>query len=129
LSLPGEGDVVRIEAESQSATAFDRMEVLHNGEVIAATDAGGERPAARIEAEAHLTTSGWLAARCLAEDGAIRAHTSPVYVQLEGSPLRPSADRRAPLMALLDQTLAEAKREHLRETLQAVRQELLQRGE
>jgi hypothetical protein len=128
LSLPGEGSVVRIEAESQSVTPFARMEVLHNGAVIAASNATGERPAARIEVEAQLTSSGWLAARCLGGGGVIRAHTSPVYVQIAARPLRASVEYMAPLLTLLDQTLTVVQREQLRETLQAARQELLQRG-
>jgi hypothetical protein len=136
LSLPNAGQTVRIQVEAQSLTELDRLEVLHNG-VVAAGTASGDPLTARIEAEVPITAGGWLAARCLAGD-AVRAHTSPVYVQIDGRPLRPSADTMAPLWAVLDRTLAwvqrearcpkEQQREQLMQTLQAARQELERRG-
>jgi hypothetical protein len=60
-----------------------------------------------------------------------------VYLQVEGRPLRPDVVAIAPLLAVLDQTLAwvrrearcanEQQREHLAEVFQAARQELLRR--
>jgi hypothetical protein len=60
-----------------------------------------------------------------------------VYLQVEGQPLRPTADAIAPLLAVLDATLAwvcrdarcanEQQREQLAESLRVARQELLQR--
>lgn len=138
LTLPT-GQTVRIQTEARSVTPFSRLECVYNGAVIAVGEQADEDQAATIEAEAPIAESGWLAARCLGGDGsAIRAHTSPVYVQIEGQPVRPSADAMAPLQAVLDRTLAwvqrearcpkEQHREQLMQTLQAARQELLRRG-
>jgi hypothetical protein len=131
LSLPNEGQTVRVQAEAQSVTAFDRLEVLYNGAVVATGTAS-------IEADVPIPGSGWLAARCLAGGSGVRAHTSPVYVRIDDRPLSPSADTMAPLLAVLDRTLnwvqsearcgSERQREQLKETLQAARQELSRRG-
>jgi hypothetical protein len=128
LPLTPERNEVRIEAEAHSVTAFQRLEVLHNGTVIATQTASGEPCNARIETEVPIAFSGWLAARCVGDDGAIRAHTSPVYVDIEGQPLRPSADSMAPLATILDQTLALLQGDQRAEIIHAARQELLKRG-
>ena len=131
---------VRIQAEARSVTPFTRLECVYNGVVVAIGEATGDGRAATIEADVPIVESGWLAMRCLGGDNgtAIRAHTSPVYVQIEGRPVRPDADRMAPLLAVLDRTLdwvkrealcpREQHREQLMQTLQAARQELLSRS-
>lgn len=128
LSLPPEGKSVRIHAAARSGSAFDRLELLHNGVVLAAEQSS-------IDMEATITQSGWLAARCWGGDASgIVAHTSPIYVQVDGRPLRPDADTIAPLLAILDRTrdwvhreaqaASDAWREHLTETIEAARGQL-----
>src|SRR5262249_46124057 len=97
----------------------------------------GDGRAATIEADVPVNASGWLATRSLGgeNDSAIRAHTSPVYVEIEGRPMQTEPDTIAPLFAVLDRTLAwvqgearcpkEQHRERLMQTLQTARQELL----
>ncbi len=139
LDSPHEEQTVHVRAQAQSVTPFSRLECIYNGTVVAVGDMNNENQTAALEAEVKLDGSGWLAARCLSDDGStIRAHTSPVYVQMEGPPLRPNTETMAPLLAVLDATLAwvqrearcpkEQQREQLMQTLQAARQELLQRG-
>jgi hypothetical protein len=132
LSVPEGGKTVLARAEARSAAPFDRLEVLRDGEVIAARETEGDRRSAAIEREVSVTDSGWLAARCRGGDGSgIRAHASPVYVRIEGRPMRPNPDTIAPLLAVLDQTLAWVRREarcatgqqrkHLAEIFEAAR--------
>ena len=139
LAVPEGGKTVLARAEARSATVFDRLEMLRDGEVIVERATEGDRRSAAIEVEVPVTGSGWLAARCRGGNGsAIRAHTSPVYMRMEGRPMRPSADTIAPLLAVLDRTLAwvrrearcaaDKQREQLAEILEAGRQELLRRG-
>jgi hypothetical protein len=140
LSLPEGGRTVRVRAEARSATAFDRVEVLYNGTVLAAGEVTGDRRTAVVDREMPITASGWLAARCQGGDRLplLRAHTSPVYFQVAGQPMRPAAEVIAPLLAVLDRTLAwihaearcpnDHQREHLTEIVNAARQELLRRG-
>jgi hypothetical protein len=133
-----ERPTVRIQAEARSVTPFSRLECVYNGAVVATGATDSEQRSAAIEADVPIAGSGWLAARCLGDDGAVHAHTSPVYVQMEGRPLRPDAETMAPLLAVLDGTLAwvqrearcpkEQQREQLMQTLLAARQELLRRG-
>jgi hypothetical protein len=139
LTVPDEGKMVRVRVEARSATPFARLELMHNGEVIADAGADSERPTATLERELRIDASGWLAARCRGDEkgSLIRAHTSPVYLRAEGRPLRPSASTIAPLLAVLDVTLAwvhrdarcanEPQREQLAQTLRTARQELLGR--
>src|SRR5262249_4906415 len=139
LAVPEDGKTVLARAEARSATALDRLEMVRDGEVIAVRETGGDRRSASIEVEVPITDSGWLAARCRGGDGAgVRAHTSPVYMRMEGRPMRPNADTIAPLLGVLDQTLSwvrrearcaiEQQREHLAGTVEAGRRELLRRG-
>jgi hypothetical protein len=139
LALPAGGKPLRVGAEARSATPFGRLEVLYNGEVVAACESDGDRRTAVIEADVPVDSGGWLAARCRGGDNGspVRAHTSPVYLEIESRPLRPNADAIAPLLAVLDAMLTwlrrdarcanEQQREQLAETFQAARQELLRR--
>jgi hypothetical protein len=138
LSVPAEGRMVQVRVEARSAMPFARLELLHSGEVIADGEASGEPRTATIEREVRIDASGWLAARCRGDEtgSRIRAHTSPVYIQAEAR-LRPSASTIAPLVAVLDTTLAwvhrdarcanEPQCEQLAQTLRTARQELLER--
>jgi len=139
LELPNEGRAVNVRAEAQSVTPFSRLECVYNGTVVAASSTEGEHRTAALEADVTIDGSGWLAARCVNDDDStIRGHTSPVYVRREGRPLRPDTETMAPLLAVLDATLAwvqrearcpkEQQREQLVQTLQAAQQELLRRG-
>ena len=136
LSLPGEGGTVAVRAEARSIPAFDQLELISNGEVVAAVEAGGDPRTATLEMPLRVTAGGWLAARCT-RGTAVRVHTSPVYVVVEGRPLRPGSASVAPLLAVLDQTLAwiegearcasEPQRAQLAETIRVAKQELSRR--
>jgi hypothetical protein len=71
-----------------------RVELIANGAVV--TSGQG----AAIDYQFELPAGGWVAARCL-DGGRLLAHTSPVYVQVEGA--RPPVDRSA--VAFLDDHL------------------------
>jgi hypothetical protein len=142
LSLPDEEQPVHVQAEAHSVTPFARLECVYNGAVIAANSPvqaeGTKGWTTTLATDVPIAGSGWLAARCLGADGAIQAHTSPVYVQRKDRPLCPDADTMAPLLAVLDRTLAwvrqearcpkEQQRDQLMQTLSAARQELWQRS-
>jgi hypothetical protein len=144
LDLPVGGRAVRVRAEARGATPFDRLEVLHNGSVLASKEASGNRQAALLETEHHVEDGGWLAARAwsgerLLDGQCVYAHTSPVYLAVEGRPRRPTPETTAPLEAVLERTLdwvkreartpTEALREQLAGTLEDARRELLRRRE
>ena len=136
LSLPAEGGTVAVRAEARSITAFDRLELISNGEVVASAESSGEPRKATLEIPLRMTAGRWLAARCT-HGAVLRAHTSPLYVSVDGRALRPDSATIAPLLAVLDRTLAwiegearcasEHQREQLAETIRAAKQELLRR--
>jgi hypothetical protein len=136
IRLPAAGGAVRIRTEARSAAPFERVEILLNGSVLASKEASGNRQATVLETEHHLTASGWLAVRAWGRDRlldgqCVYAHTSPIYLDVEGRPLRPSHEAIAPLEAVLERTLdwvkraartpSEGLREQLVATLEAAR--------
>lgn len=100
---PGGGVAVRAAAEC--LTPFERLEVVADGDVIAAAPAtAAGRWRAAVEVVHPMPAPGWLAARCVGGQGAFLnpgqpafAHTSPVYVRLAG---RPPAHRPAAVAVL-----------------------------
>jgi hypothetical protein len=134
--------MLRVRAEARSAVPFDTLEVLAGGTVVAGKPASGNRLAATVETELPLDAPTWLAARCwsaerLPDGQCPFAHTSPVHVEVEGRRPVIAPAEAAPLLAVLDRTLAwvarearcpaEHHRERLAGVLGAAREELLRR--
>jgi hypothetical protein len=83
---------LRIEAHAVSRLPFDRLEIVHDGEVVAESLAGGQRES-RLEQEIGVTRGGWVAARVRSSAKThagtkVFAHTSPVYLRVPGTPYR-----------------------------------------
>src|SRR5690606_21364223 len=88
---------------------------------------------ALLETDVEVKESCWIAARCWSEAGAY-AQTSPVYVEVEGSPPRPTEETFAPFLAVLEETQAwvetqancpsEKHRDQLRQALEDARNEI-----
>lgn len=144
LSAPSEGRTVRVRMEAHSVVPFEQLELLVNSRVQASKTASGNRLSAVMETEVPLKESAWLAARCwsseqlLGGDGqCVYAQTSPVYVAVEGKPLRLCAETRAPLDQVLERTQewvrnksrceTEQQRDQLAGVLQTARQKLQRR--
>jgi hypothetical protein len=141
VSLPGTGQTVRVRAEARSVLPFERLELVHNGVAVAGAAASGVPAVAVLEMELPLPAGGWLAARCwgppqpLASPDRphdrVAAHTSPVYVELEGAPLPIDGHALAVFVQYLDDTLAwlaangrfdtDKQRQHLTEIFEAAR--------
>jgi hypothetical protein len=137
---------VHVRAEGRSNVPFDQLEIIVNGKVVAETPASGAPAAAVLETEVPLPSSGWLAARCRGERQVLQrpanqrvfAHTSPVYIQVEGQPTPVDGAVLKRFVTELDRMLEwvarearckdERQREHLAEFFRAARQELLRRG-
>jgi hypothetical protein len=145
--LAGEvGRPLRIRAEASSVVAFDQLEVLAGGTVVATCPSSGDRLSGIVEVEVPVRGPTWVAARCWGRGPLpagcggpwVYAHSSPVYVEVVGQAPLPDPAAVAPLLDVLDRTLAwvvrsarcptERHRQHLAEVLQAARQELLRRG-
>ena len=139
LLIPPEGRRIPVRIEARGTAGFDRVELLLNGSIAAAREASGNRQAALLEVELAPTENAWLAARCWGRDRlpdgqCVYAHTSPIYLRTEGPPRSPAPASTAPLLAVLDRTLAwveqqarcetEQQRAHLIEVLRAGRTRL-----
>ncbi len=88
-----------IKAELRSIQRIDSMELLFNGKVIKRTDLDDERPSPILRESVAMglkpLRSGWVVARATftSPDGHLRqAHTSPVYVTVDGKPTASKAD-------------------------------------
>src|SRR5207245_7457892 len=100
----------RVHAEARSNVPFERLEVVFNGEVVAAARTASRPLRAELDTALRIDESGWLAARCdgprwekgTSETGPtyagqICAHSSPIYIHVVGQPIR----RDAALLARL----------------------------
>jgi hypothetical protein len=126
--------VVRITAKAVSQLPYHRLELICNGRVIADASPSGSDYTAEIHLEHRLDKSSWFAARALEEMGPYRsmgidfttvhidrgtllsnyygtrrpetvfAHTSPVYVMLDGDPIR-SWDDASYYVRYMDQSI------------------------
>jgi len=132
--------------EARSRVAFDQLELLVNGCIRASKTASGNRMSAILETEVTLTESSWMAARCWGHETlpgdagqCVYAHTSPVYLRVEGKPIRPGPETLAPLVKILDRTEewvrrqarceTEKQRAHLIGVFESGRQNLHRRAE
>src|SRR5262249_7915855 len=81
---------LRIRGRAISQYPLDRIEVIHNGKVVAEAKAAGDRLSAEVEQVADVGRSGWLALRASGPPhrdqpgGSVFRHTSPVYLEAAG---------------------------------------------
>ena len=85
IHLPPTGGTLEVWAAAESAWKVGRLEIVKNGEVVAAESERKGTDKLTLSAKVEVTRSGWIAARCDAPAGVpaqyMAAHTSPVYVQ------------------------------------------------
>jgi hypothetical protein len=113
VQLPAGGGTVTVEAAARSVSRLDTLEVVVNGEVVAAASAGsasaGDGAAElRLREQVAVPGSAWVAARCTTPDvirmafpTSVAAHTSPVYVRCGDGELLRRADAEV-LLTLID---------------------------
>ena len=89
LTLPAAGGSLEVRAEAGCFVPLGVLELVVNGRVVAAAEARGARRVVLAETVA-VTETSWIAARCAGAEGRpgsrLAAHTSPVYVNVAGSP-------------------------------------------
>ncbi len=88
-----------IKADLRSIQRIGSLELLYNGEVIKRIDLEDEPPSPVLRETASMglkpLRSGWVVARATfrSPDGHLRqAHTSPVYIMVDGKPIASKAD-------------------------------------
>jgi hypothetical protein len=90
---------IMVKAEVRSIQSLNSLELLYNGKVMKKIDLKNLSPSPVLEesliVELKPLRSGWLAARAIfaSPDGRLRqAHTSPIYVTVDGKPAASKAD-------------------------------------
>ena len=83
---------VSVRARAISRLPFDRLEIVRDGRVVAEQSAADQREAA-LERELAVDRGGWIAARVASRAKThagygVFAHTSPVYLRVQGTPSR-----------------------------------------
>jgi hypothetical protein len=92
---------IKVNARVQSIDSLESIEIVHNGHVAASHDLRDEEPKPAIDYKLSdqllPKRSGWVAARALyrAPDGLLRqAHTSPIYIAIDGKTTAFAEDAR-----------------------------------
>jgi hypothetical protein len=110
------GDVVTIAAEAGSYVDMQRVELLIDGQVVATLAAPEGVRHAAVSHEFAVQESCWIALRAAGAkdervmDDYVFAHTSPIYVTVDGAPQR-SADDAAYFIDWIDRLIAMTERE------------------
>lgn len=85
IRLPKSGGRLEVEAHAESVWPLGKIEVVYNGQVVAAEQTERGANSLRAKARVKVTGSGWIAARCSGlpghPGGYIAAHTSPIYLK------------------------------------------------
>jgi hypothetical protein len=90
--LPAAGDI-RLQVSAEGAMPLTRLEVVHNGSVVAAEPLDSSARSASLDRVVRIDRSGWLGARVYGS-GSSQAHTSPIYVEVAGRRVVSEADAR-----------------------------------
>jgi hypothetical protein len=146
IDLEPSGGTLQVRTEARSILPFSHLELVSGGVVTHTATPSGEPQAAVIEAELSWCGSGWLAACCRGtrplERGPtpqhIFAHTSPVYIRVEGREAVGQRGRSLHLIGHIDRMLqwvarearcpTEKHRAALADVFTAARNELLRRA-
>ncbi len=115
LRLPAGQNKVKFSAWLRSFVPVDHLQVICNGKVASDLKLDRERMSADITDTVSISQSGWCVLRAYSEkaehpvlDDYVYATTSPVYVTVAGSTLKPGEDA-AYFVAWIDRLIATAK--------------------
>jgi Tol biopolymer transport system component len=106
---------VRFSAEMNSIVPVDHLQIVCNGKVAREVALAGDHTSAHIADSLALDSSGWCVLRAFSDKAEYPildlypyATTSPVYVHMDGAPLRSTADA-AYFVAWVDHLIAAAQ--------------------
>jgi hypothetical protein len=132
------GDRIQVTAEVRTIDPLDRLEIIQDGKVIASAAAKPGEERVVLKAEVKVGGGSWLAARTISSGPKrmsqkiyfnpnpgvpVTAHTSPIWIDVAGSPRRSAEDASFFLTWVAD---GEAfVRDHARVANEAQRQEML----
>jgi hypothetical protein len=103
IALPPTGGRVEVRARARAAQpTIDRLELVVNGDVVAAESRAGSSTELMLATSVDLASGAWIAARSTSHHEirsafatSMSAHTSPVYVDVPGRPVRSQDDAEA----------------------------------
>ncbi len=103
------GGRVQVRARALSRVPFERLEIVHDGEVVASQTATDNQEA-RLEQDVPIRGSGWIAARVSGATATrlgypVFAHTGPVQIEAAAAPSRRAEAARAAI-AQIDSAIA-----------------------
>jgi len=85
IDMSPTGGTLEVHATAESFWPLGRIEVVHNGRVVASQEIPEGSKKLQAKERVHIPGSGWIAARCSGHQshpGAyVAAHTSPVYIK------------------------------------------------
>jgi len=120
LTMAGPGSV-RVKGRAQAQFPLQKLEVIHNGVVVAEGELAADGLSARIDQEIPLQTGGWIALRTSGpaqrywQGSSHAAHTNPVYVEMKDR--RPdAADDARYFLAWIDRLEGDLKRRNRMDT-------------
>jgi hypothetical protein len=137
IKLAGPGKL-KVKGTARSQFPLAKVEVVHNGEVVALLPPGKGDLSLGVGLEKEITIDrpGWLALRASGPgrpDGpfpALFAHTGPIYVEVAGAPARSRADAKfflswiddlAVMVRERDRVPSAELRQHIQNQLEAAR--------
>jgi Tol biopolymer transport system component len=89
---------LRVKASARSQYPLAKVELIHNGQVVALLPLAKDDLSATLDREIDVKKSGWLALRASGPGHpdsvvpAVYAHTAPIYIDVAGSAMRSRAD-------------------------------------
>ncbi len=115
VRLPAGEHAVKFTAWMRSIVPVDHLEVICNGQVVRALKIDGDRETANVDGTIPLSQSGWCLLRAWSDqpeypvlDVYPYATTSPIYVTVAGSSVKPSEDA-AYFVAWIDRMILDVK--------------------
>lgn len=132
----GAAGTVGVKGKAVSQFPLSRVEVVHNGRVVAKAKLSANRKTGLIDVRVKVPTSGWIAVRASgpnhidAPTPGLYAHTSPVYVDVADKPIdsRKDAayflkwiDRLSLALRVRDRIPGDKNKRHVRNQLEAAR--------
>jgi hypothetical protein len=114
LKLPASTKEIQVTATIEGRGPLDRIEIVLNGKIISIVDLLSQKTdhgsfVTTIHSSQHIESSGWIAIRAFEQNGGRRnlfAHSSPVFFEIPGKPLRPRRDETDYLIGRVKEEIA-----------------------
>jgi hypothetical protein len=145
IHLPRSGGTIRLRGVMNSIVPMDRLEVVHNGEILESVPLSGERRHAQVDRVVQVNGSGWYTLQAFAaglefpiENGRPMATTNAIYVYVGDRPIRnkKSANYFIEWLGKLTELAAahpgwrsEKEKQHVLDQFREARQVYAQRGQ